>query len=139
MLRRQTRLTDDRTGEVGEDSVGYRRTEHGKRQHPSLDIVKGRETLLPVEGGSLDTGTVLCNTRDRKRPEVGLEPFGVGWTVGEEEVEDETPGNGDASQDVEDQLEGEETVTSMDRHTEISYVPPDGNDLTKLTFHLAVG
>ena len=70
---------------------------------------------------------------------LGLEPEGVRGTVGEEEVEDETPGNGDASQDVEDQLEGEETVTSMDRHIEISYVPQDGNDLAKLTFHLAVG
>lgn len=100
----ETQSLDDGPGKVGEDTVGDRGSEHGERQHPSLDVGQGRETLLDVEGGGLDTGTVLGHSGDGERSEFRLEPFGVGRTVRQEKVEDSTPRNGDGSQDVEDEL-----------------------------------
>jgi len=77
----ETETLDDRTGEVGENTVGNGGTEHGQGQHPSLDVVKSRETLPDVEGGGLDTGTVLGDTSDGERPVLGFEPNSVGRTT----------------------------------------------------------
>jgi hypothetical protein len=77
----ETQTLDDRTREVGEDTVGYRGTEHGKRQHPSLDVVERGETLPDVESGGLDTGTVLGDTSDGERPILGFEPNSIGRTT----------------------------------------------------------
>jgi hypothetical protein len=100
----ETQTLDDRTGEVGQDTVGNRRTKHGQGQHPTLDVPQSRKTLTSVEVGGLDTSTVLGDTSYGQGSVFGLEPDSVRRTIRQEKPEDETPNDGDGSQDVEDQL-----------------------------------
>jgi len=59
---------------------------------------------MPFELGGLDSSTVGSDSTDRESPILVVEPSRVRRSIGEEEVEDTTPEDGESSEDIEDEL-----------------------------------
>ena len=110
----ESQSLDDRTREVGQDAVGnfatkspsvsqtHRRcllsrltrgSKHGECQEPCLGVLESRQTLLSVELGGLDTGTVGGDSLDSGPSLVFFQELRIGWTVLQEEPKDEAPSN----------------------------------------------
>jgi hypothetical protein len=74
------------------------------KKHLLLGILECLESVLPVEGGGLDTDTGSGDSLNGHWSVLGLDPLGSGGAVGKEEEETDTENHGDSSEDVEDQL-----------------------------------
>ena len=97
---------DDQWAEGG-DTAGWNGDgQKHEAPHPGLEIEHGLFALLPVPAVSFNTLLIGTETLDGDEPVVALEKLGGDWRVGHEEVDQGRVGDGDDTEEHEDDLVG---------------------------------